>query len=89
MSNSVRTQDRPKQVLHCPECGGEFTPSQRDSIEAHWRLEHEDVMPFHHAWPLLRDGIYMPYPYRKPARRPVNARKWTWRPSAGWGVAKV
>lgn len=89
MPNSVRTQDSPKQVRYCPECGGEFTPTQRDSIEAHWRAEHEDVVPFRQAWPLLRDGIYMPYPYRKPARTAVHSRNWTWRPSAGRGVAKV
>lgn len=89
MPNSVRTQDSHKQVSHCPECGGEFTPSQRDSIEPHWRAEHEDVMPFRQAWPLLRDSIYMPYPYSKPARQSAPSRRWAWRQSAGWGVAKV
>ena len=42
----------------CPECGHAFRGNGWDGIDAHWRANHEAVMPYEKAWPLIRDGQY-------------------------------
>jgi hypothetical protein len=34
----------------CPECGHVFQGNGWDGIDAHWRAEHEQVMPYHEFW---------------------------------------
>lgn len=45
----------------CPECGHRVVGSLAGLLASHWRENHIEVMPWHVAWPLLRDGIYVPY----------------------------
>ena len=42
----------------CPECGHVFKGNGWDGIDAHWKSQHEDVMPYDEAWPLLKGGTY-------------------------------
>jgi hypothetical protein len=42
----------------CPECGHPFQGNGFDGIDAHWRAEHEGVMPYKDAWPLIKSGRY-------------------------------
>jgi hypothetical protein len=42
----------------CPECGHRFRGNGWDGIDAHWRKEHEHVLPYEVAWPLIRAGNY-------------------------------
>jgi transposase len=44
----------------CPECGHEFKGNGWDGVDAHWKAKHEHVMSYREAWPLLRDGVYVP-----------------------------
>ena len=43
----------------CPECGHVFQGNGWSGVDGHWRSEHEDIIPYEEAWPLLRDGKYM------------------------------
>ncbi len=48
----------------CPECGREFQGNDLQGntwggIDAHWRANHEDIMPYEKAWPLLKSGTYI------------------------------
>lgn len=43
--------------LHCPECGREFRGTW-GGIDAHWKANHDHVMPYEEAWPLIRSGSY-------------------------------
>jgi hypothetical protein len=55
-------------------------------MASHWRANHTDVMPWHQAWPLLRDGIYVPYPYAKSKARPAEIMPWLarrWKQATG------
>jgi hypothetical protein len=42
----------------CPECGHRFRGNGWDGIDAHWRSQHEDVLPYELAWPLIQSGRY-------------------------------
>lgn len=42
----------------CPECGHVFQGNGWDGIDAHWRSQHEHIMPYEKAWPLLSSGSY-------------------------------
>jgi hypothetical protein len=42
----------------CPECDHEFRGNGFDGIDAHWKANHESVMPYQEAWPLIRSGRY-------------------------------
>jgi hypothetical protein len=42
----------------CPECRHQFEGSGFDGIDAHWRANHERIMPYSEAWPLIRSGAY-------------------------------
>lgn len=42
----------------CPECGYQFSGRGFGGIDAHWRANHEEVMTYEEAWPLIRDGRY-------------------------------
>jgi hypothetical protein len=55
MSHSARKRER-----MCPECGHQFRGSGFDGIDAHWRAEHESLIPYKDAWPLIRSGRYKP-----------------------------
>jgi len=48
--------DRPQKV--CPECGHRFRGRGWDGIDAHWRANHEHVLPYEAAWPLIQAGTY-------------------------------
>jgi hypothetical protein len=56
-------------AMTCPECGSRIEGDLAGLMATHWRENHTDVMPWHLAWPLLRDGVYVPYPYAKPKQR--------------------
>lgn len=43
--------------LFCPECGREFRKSW-GGIDAHWKANHDHLMPYEQAWPLIRTGKY-------------------------------
>lgn len=40
----------------CPECGHAFNGKGWGGVDAHWRAYHEDIMPYHEAWPIIRSG---------------------------------
>lgn len=42
----------------CPECGHQFRGNGWDGIDAHWRKNHEEVLPYELAWPLIQAGNY-------------------------------
>jgi len=42
----------------CPECGHQFKGNGFDGIDAHWRANHEAIMPYRDAWPLVKAGCY-------------------------------
>ena len=42
----------------CPECGHQFKRNGFDGIDAHWRANHEVIMPYKDAWPLVKAGCY-------------------------------
>jgi hypothetical protein len=42
----------------CPECGHQFAGNGWDGIDAHWKANHEKVMPYKEAWPLIKAGTY-------------------------------
>jgi hypothetical protein len=42
----------------CPECGHRFRGNGWDGIDAHWRKNHEHVLPYETAWPLVQSGRY-------------------------------
>jgi hypothetical protein len=44
----------------CPECGHRFQGQGWEGIDAHWRSQHENVMPFEPAWALIKAGQYDP-----------------------------
>jgi len=66
--------DAPAKI--CPECGDQVASTLAGVMASHWRENHIDVMPWHQAWPLLRDGIYVPYFYAKPKRRRAEVKTW-------------
>ena len=37
----------------CPECGHVFQGNGWDGIDAHWRANHEQVMPYKEFWASL------------------------------------
>jgi hypothetical protein len=42
----------------CPECDYRFKGNGFVGIDAHWKANHEMVMPYSEAWPLIRAGKY-------------------------------
>jgi len=52
----VREPSTEKKV--CPECGHRFRGNGWDGIDAHWRSQHEDVLPYSKAWPLIQSEKY-------------------------------
>ena len=42
----------------CPECGHRFRGKGWDGIDAHWRANHEHILPYELAWPLILSGKY-------------------------------
>jgi hypothetical protein len=40
----------------CPECGHKFGGNGWGGIDAHWRAQHEEIMPYHLAWPIISGG---------------------------------
>jgi hypothetical protein len=42
----------------CPECGHRFRGRGWDGIDAHWRANHEHLLPYAMAWPLIQAGKY-------------------------------
>jgi hypothetical protein len=49
-------QKEPKEV--CPECPHVFQGNGWDGIDAHWKAEHEHMMPYKEAWSLIKSGTY-------------------------------
>ena len=47
-----------KEPKVCPECGQVFEGNGWDGINAHWRANHERIMPYEEAWPLIKEGRY-------------------------------
>jgi len=48
--------DAPQKV--CPECGHRFRGRGWDGIDAHWRANHENILPYEAAWPLIQAEQY-------------------------------
>lgn len=48
----------PRGEKTCPECGHPFAGNGFDGIDAHWKSEHENIMPYKEAWPLIKAGNY-------------------------------
>jgi agmatinase len=42
----------------CPECGYQFHGSGWEGIDAHWKANHEQIMPYEKALPLIKAGTY-------------------------------
>lgn len=40
----------------CPECGRPFNGDGWLGIDAHWKAKHENIMPYHKAWPIIKSG---------------------------------
>jgi predicted RNase H-like nuclease len=40
----------------CPVCGHIFSGKGWGGIDAHWKSQHEHIMPYHKAWPIIRQG---------------------------------
>jgi len=55
LSGSIGSQGLQKV---CPECGHRFRGRGWDGIDAHWRKNHEQVLPYAMAWPLIQAGKY-------------------------------
>jgi predicted DNA-binding protein len=55
MASSIEAA-KPRKV--CPECGHRFRGNGWDGIDAHWRKNHERVLPYEMAWPLILAGKY-------------------------------
>jgi hypothetical protein len=50
--------EKPEDQKICPECGHRFKGNGFDGIDAHWRANHEHLMPYRVAWPLIKSGTY-------------------------------
>jgi|GEM_PF-4501439 len=50
----------------CPECGQVFKAGTWGGIDAHWRSQHDHIMLYEHAWPLISAGDY----HKQRAARP-------------------
>ena len=46
----------PNEKKHCPVCGHPFQGRGWTGIDAHWRANHEKIMSYEKAWPLIRAG---------------------------------
>jgi len=42
----------------CPECGHQFKGNSWGGIDAHWKANHENIMLYDEAWPLIKSGQY-------------------------------
>ena len=42
----------------CPECGKTFSGKGWEGIDAHWKSQLENLMPYRKAWPLIKNGKY-------------------------------
>lgn len=42
----------------CPECGMVLQGNGWDGINTHWQANHEHIMPYKDAWPLIKEGRY-------------------------------
>lgn len=42
----------------CPECDHQFKGNSWGGIDAHWKSNHENIMPYDEAWPLIKSGEY-------------------------------
>jgi len=43
----------------CPECGRQFNEGRGfGGIDGHWRKEHNSIMSYEEAWPLIKSGRY-------------------------------
>jgi len=40
----------------CPECGHRFSGKGWGGVDAHWKANHENIMPYDEAWPIIRSG---------------------------------
>jgi hypothetical protein len=40
----------------CPECSQPLRGNGWTGIDAHWKKNHEDIMPYEKAWPVLKKG---------------------------------
>ena len=57
--HSTTSAMRPKGLAKiCPECPKVFQGAGWTGIDAHWKAEHEKVMPYAKAWPMLKAGNY-------------------------------
>ena len=39
-----------------PECGHEFQGGTWGGIDAHWKADHSQIMPYKEAWPIIKAG---------------------------------
>ena len=40
----------------CPECGYVFRGGTWGGIDAHWKADHSQIMPYKEAWPTIKAG---------------------------------
>jgi hypothetical protein len=40
----------------CPECGYVFRGGTWGGIDAHWKADHSQIMPYKEAWPIIKAG---------------------------------
>ena len=40
----------------CPECGYVFRGGTWGGIDAHWKADHNHIMPYKEAWPIIKAG---------------------------------
>jgi len=62
--------------IHCPERDEVFDDNRHDGIEAHWRTNHEHLMPFRQALPLIRNGTYRRAGDRRALSPCASSRYW-------------
>jgi len=54
----VEASETSAQRKVCPECGHRFRGTGWDGIDAHWRSQHENILPYAKAWPLIHSGKF-------------------------------
>ncbi|VWX54395.1 hypothetical protein NOVOSPHI9U_600010 [Novosphingobium sp. 9U] len=63
---------KPAQV--CPECGERYIAAAQEFMPSHWQANHEAVLSWRLAWPLLRDGVYVRYAHVRPKERTTRRK---------------
>jgi len=49
-------KEKSTRLKACPECGHVFSGTGWGGIDAHWKSQHEHIMAYKDAWPLIKAG---------------------------------